>query len=375
MTKLTVTLLTAAGLLALAGCKSEVMQDRSYQPAEPQNDPGVRTTASNSRQPMAPASEQTPGTSQVSPAPAPAGGRPTYQPMSGTYTNEGLADDAAPRRRPGRKAAARSGGAPAGKGGIYVVKPGDTLGKIAYRHRISVKALRDANKLDPKRDKALRVGQKLTIPGGRAASGGAPCAGPAKGGKKAPAARPANAPKLNADGTYTMVRGDTIPKVARKFGVRAKALQQANNLSDEETTKLQIGHKLIIPTGSDAQVKAAPKGKAKTAKKAQAPKKAAAPAAAPEQAPAKPETETPLPPPAAETTPAAAPVPTPPPAAQVDSAAQSESSAFVRVGDAKTLDEFAARNNTTTAELLRLNPSLDPAAPLKSDEMLFVPKK
>jgi len=373
MTKLTVTLLTAAGLLALAGCKSEVMQDRSYQPAEPQNDPGVRTAASSSRQPMAPASEQTPGTSQV--APAPAGGRPTYQPMSGTYANEGLADDAAPRRRSGRKAA-RSGGAPAGKGGIYVVKPGDTLGKIAYRFHVPLKALRDANKLDPKRDKALRVGQKLTIPGRKAAApGSAPCAGPAKGGKKGPAARPANAPKLNADGTYTMVRGDTIPKVARKFGIRAKALQQANNLSDEETTKLQIGHKLIIPTGAEAQVKAAPKGKAKPAKKAQAPKKAAAPAPAPEQAPAKPETETPPPPPAAETTPAPAPVPTPPPAAQVDSAAQSESSAFVRVGDAKTLDEFAARNNTTTAELLRLNPSLDPAAPLKSDEMLFVPKK
>ena len=372
MTKLTVTLLTAAGLLALAGCKSEVMQDRSYQPAEPQNDPGVRTAASSSRQPMAPASEQTPGTSQVSPAPAPAGGRPTYQPMSGTYTNEGLADDAAPRRRPGRKAA-RNAGAPAGKGGIYVVKPGDTLGKIAYRHRISVKALRDANKLDPKRDKSLRVGQKLTIPGAKGAA--AAPAEKAAPGKKGPAARPANAPKLNADGTYTMVRGDSIPKVARKFGIRAKALQQANNLSDEDTTRLQIGHKLIIPTGSDAQAKAAPKGKTRTAKKAQAPKKAAAPAAAPGQAPAKPETETPPPPPAAETTPAAAPAPALPPAAQVESAAQSESSSFVRVGDAKTLDEFAARNNTTTAELLRLNPSLDPAAPLKSDEMLFVPKK
>ena len=294
--------------------------------------------------------------------------------MEGTYSNEGLADDAAPRRRSGRPGA-RNAGAPAGKGGVYVVKPGDTLGKIACRHHISVKALRDANKLDPKRDKFLRAGQKLIIPGGKAAAPGAKAApgGKTAPGKKAAAGRPANAPKLNSDGTYTMVRGDTIPKVARKFGVRAKALQQANNLSDEDTTKLQIGHKLVIPTGSDAQAKAAPKGKARTAKKAQAPKKAAA---ASEQAPAKPETETPPPPPAAENTSAsAAPAPALPPAAQVDSAAQSESSSFVRVGDAKTLEEFAARNNTTTAELLRLNPSLDPAAPLKSDDMLFVPKK
>lgn len=374
MTKVTVTLLTAAGLLALAGCKSEVMQDRTY--AEPQNDPGSHAAAPAARQPMPPAADQPVRASQSAPAPAPAPARTraNYRPMEGTYSNEGLADDAAPRRRSGR-AAARNAGAPAGKGGVYVVKPGDTLGKIAYRHHISVKALRDANKLDPKRDKFLRAGQKLTIPGAKAAPGGAFCATPAKGGKKGPAARPANAPKLNADGTYTMVRGDTIPKVARKFGIRAKALQQANNLSDEETTKLQIGHKLVIPTGSDAQARTAPKS-ARTVKKAQAPKKAA-PAAASEQAPAKAETETPPPPPAAEnaSVPAADPAAALPPATQVDSAAQSESSSFVRVGDAKTLDEFAARNNTTTAELLRLNPSLDPAAPLKSDDMLFVPKK
>ena len=369
MTKVTVTLLTAAGLLALAGCKSEVMQDRTYKPAEPQNDPAYRTAAPGARQPMASSSSEQ--AAQTAPA-----ARPAYQPMTGTYGSEGLADDAAPRGRSGRRAV-RGTGAPAGPGGVYVVKPGDTLGKIAYRHRISVKALRDANKLDPKRDKYLRAGQKLIIPGGRAAApGGAFCATPAKGGKKGPAARPANAPKLNADGTYTMVRGDTIPKVARKFGIRAKALQQANNLSDEDTTKLQVGHKLIIPAGADAQVKTAPKGK--TAKKSQAPKKAA-PAApadpAPAPAPAKTE-DTPQLPPATDTSSGAsagAPAPTLPPA--TDSTAKSEGSTFVMVGDAKTLEEFAARNNTTTAEIIRLNPQLDPAAPLKSGDMLFVPKK
>ena len=363
MTKVTVTLLTAAGLLALAGCKSEVMQDRTYKPAEPQNDPAYRTAAPGTRQPMASSSEQ-------SARPAQAGARANYQPMTGTYASDGLADDAAPRRRSGRRAV-RGTGAPAGPGGVYVVKPGDTLGKIAYRHRISVKALRAANKLDPKQDKSLRPGRKLIIPGGRAA---APATGPAKGGKKGPAARPANAPKLNADGTYTMVRGDTIPKVARKFGIRAKALQQANNLSDEDTTKLQIGHKLVIPAGADAQVRTAPKAQAKGAKKAPAARKAA-PAAAPAPTPAKTE-ETPQLPPATDTTSSAsveAPAATLPP--PTNASAQSESSTFVMVGDAKTLEEFAARNNTTTAELLRLNPRLDPAAPLKSGDMLFVPKK
>lgn len=45
----------------------------------------------------------------------------------------------------------------------YKVKKGDSLGKIAAKHRISLSALRKANKnLDPKK---LRVGQTLNIPG------------------------------------------------------------------------------------------------------------------------------------------------------------------------------------------------------------------
>jgi len=165
------------------------------------------------------------------------------------------------------------------------------------------------------------------------------------------------------------------PPPARKFGIRAKALQQANNLSDEETTKLQIGHKLVIPAGSDAQAKAAPKGKAKTAKKSPAPRKAA-PAADPAPVTAKPETETPPPlPPADNASVDPQPAALPPSAPAADPAAGNESSSFVMVGDAKTLDEFAAKHNTTTAELLKLNPRLDPAAPLKSGDMLFVPKK
>jgi len=367
MKKATVTLLTAAGLLALAGCKSEVMQDRSYEPAEPQNDPDVRTTA--------PMSRRQPARQAQAPVESGRAARPSYQPMSGDYARDGIADDAAPRRRAPGKRGARGGapayrdGAPA-KGGIYLVKPGDTLGKIAFKNHVSVKALRDANKLDPKRDKFLRVGQKLVIPGGKAAPGGAPCAGPAKGGKKGPAARPANAPKLNADGTYTMVRGDTIPKVARKFGIRAKALQQANNLSDEDTTKLQIGHKLVIPAGADAQVKSAPKARG-AAKAKPAAKKKAAPAAAPAAADAaKDDAGANLPPPASDGQTGGGTLMPPP---TTDN--QVESSNFVPVGEAKTPAEFAAKHNITLEELLKLNPQLDPAAPLESNKMLFVPKK
>ena len=246
-------MLMAAGLMFLAGCKTEVMRDRPLDP--PQNDPVERGNAQSYR-PMegdngvAPAPIATPA-----PAPAPA---PGFRPMEGGFNGDGV-EEQAPRRRAPR---ARRAAAPAAAGSVYIVKAGDTLGRIAYRHHVSVSALRKANNRTPEQDRFLRPGTKLVIPG--AAVKAAPAG--KKGAAPAPRAAKKSA-KLNADGTYTMVKGDTIPKVARMFGVRAKALQRANNLTDEETTRLQIGHKLVIPTGADAKV---------GAKKSTAPRKKAA---------------------------------------------------------------------------------------------------
>jgi LysM repeat protein len=44
---------------------------------------------------------------------------------------------------------------------LYVVKPGDTLSKVAKRYGVSQKALLDANRL---RDRNVRAGQKLVLP-------------------------------------------------------------------------------------------------------------------------------------------------------------------------------------------------------------------
>ena len=370
MNKTTITLLAVAGIFALAGCKHEVMQDRQYAPAGPQEDPAVK------QQPAAAPQTELP--------PAQAGKKQEaepvqelrYQPMSGSYSNDGIADDAAPRKKSAKSGKSSRAGkgskAATAQGGVYIVKPKDTLGRIAAAHKVSLTALREANDLDPKRDKFLRVGTKLTIPGSKKAAAGKSSA------KKASRSKGIkNSSKLNADGTYTMVRGDSIPKVARKFGIRARALQRANNLTDEETTKLQIGHKLIIPTGDDAVV-----GKAKSAKgKRTAPKAAAKKAEVKEQTvlpPAAPTEET-APaaalPPAAPAAPQAETGALPPAAPAADTVNVVESSNFVAAGDAKTLAEFAAKHNTSVEELCKLNPQLDPAAPLDPNKMLFIPKK
>jgi cell wall-associated NlpC family hydrolase len=52
-------------------------------------------------------------------------------------------------------------------GGTHVVRKGDTLGKIARAHHVSVAKIREANGLDGTR---LSVGTKLVLPGGKAHS-------------------------------------------------------------------------------------------------------------------------------------------------------------------------------------------------------------
>ena len=360
-------MLMAAGLMFLAGCKTEVMRDRHFPGGSPQDDPEMRQGA----QPMRPMD----GGTDVAPQSAPVENVNTpvqrgFRPMEGTYAGDGIEDET-PRRRAPRKAQAVKLIDRDTAGSVYIVKPGDTLGRIARKYGVSVKALRDANNRTPAQDRFLRPGTKLVIPGGKAAAAPA-----ARKGNKGAAAPRKNASKLNADGTYTMVRGDNIPKVARMFGIRAKALQRANNLTDEETTRLQIGHKLVIPTGEDAKI-----GSRKAPRKA-ARKAPAAPAKRTEKA-----TQTPPPPPAVNdgnpnTPPPPPPVPAttgedsaavlPPPApvAGADNAGTN----FVPVAGSTSLEEFAAKNNTTVAEVIRLNPQIDRNTPIANYGMLYVPR-
>lgn len=64
----------------------------------------------------------------------------------------------------------------------------------------------------------------------------------------APAAKGAAAAPtgvLNADGTYTIGSGDTLAKVARKFGVKLDAIEAENPGLDP--ARLRVGQKIRIP--------------------------------------------------------------------------------------------------------------------------------
>jgi LysM repeat protein len=115
----------------------------------------------------------------------------------------------------------------------YVIASGDTLGAIAHKNGLALKALMDANPgINPKK---LHIGQKVQIPAG--ASSVASAASP---GAAAPdmAAAPGDAT------TYTVKSGDTLSKIAKLNHTTFKKIMALNDL---KTTSIKVGQKLKVP--------------------------------------------------------------------------------------------------------------------------------
>jgi LysM repeat protein len=130
--------------------------------------------------------------------------------------------------------------APAGT--EYIVVAGDTLGKIAKKNGVTLKALESANPdVNPKH---LKVKQKLVIPAGATSSGGVTPLAPADN----------SAADTTSETTYTVKSGDTLHRIAKKFGTSVKAIESENNLS---TTKIKVGQKLKIPAKAESAAPAA----------------------------------------------------------------------------------------------------------------------
>jgi LysM repeat protein len=116
----------------------------------------------------------------------------------------------------------------------YVVVHGDTLGKIAKKNGVTLSALKAANPgVDPAK---LKIGQKLTIPGG------GPAAPAMTGG-------PAAIGSGVAGETYTVKSGDSLTKIAKAHGTTVKAIRAENNLT---TDHIKVGQKLKIPARAEA---------------------------------------------------------------------------------------------------------------------------
>lgn len=112
----------------------------------------------------------------------------------------------------------------------YVVRPGDTLGSIAARHGVSVSALARANgivNID-----RIYIGQNLVIPG---QSGGTPTQPTQPTQPSAPAA---------GTGTYIVQPGDTLAKIAARYGTTVARLVALNGLANPD--RIWVGQRLKV---------------------------------------------------------------------------------------------------------------------------------
>jgi len=112
----------------------------------------------------------------------------------------------------------RSGRRPA----VHVVRSGDSLWRIAKRHRMDVNTLARLNGMGA--NDMLRTGQKLVLNRGSSGGGGSSSSGGAK--------------------TYKVRSGDTLSRIAKSFGVSVNDIVNWNGISRHST--LRIGQRLTI---------------------------------------------------------------------------------------------------------------------------------
>jgi LysM repeat protein len=130
---------------------------------------------------------------------------------------------------------------PAGQ--IYLVKAGDSLWKIAKAHNTSVSALKQANGLASDN---LKIGQKIRLPSA------APSAVVASA--SASDWREPGTYQENGQTVHYVDAGESLAIIAKKYSVKADELARANNISDAR--RIQVGQRLVIPTGATATASA-----------------------------------------------------------------------------------------------------------------------
>jgi murein DD-endopeptidase MepM/ murein hydrolase activator NlpD len=138
---------------------------------------------------------------------------------------------------------------PPAKGETIEVRTGDTIYRLAKRHRLSASALMSANDLA---NGNIRPGQKLVLPSGGKAIAGATMKKPSTQAERFQAAvpLPATAPApeggANPEGSYLVKSGDSLYAIASRHKVALAELQSANGITDPY--KVRPGTLLRMPS-------------------------------------------------------------------------------------------------------------------------------
>jgi membrane-bound lytic murein transglycosylase D len=111
----------------------------------------------------------------------------------------------------------------------YRVRPGDTLGKIASRHGVSVSKLADWNGL--RNSNRIHVGQRLVL----YSRGASTATASASGGTRSRT-------------THVVRSGDTLGAIASRYGVSVSSLRAMNGLGQRSV--IRPGQRLVVSGGS-----------------------------------------------------------------------------------------------------------------------------
>ena len=127
--------------------------------------------------------------------------------------------------RPGQEVVIPGSGGAAAQ--VHVVGKGETLASIAKKYSASISAIAKAN--DVPNPDLIRVGQKLAIPSG---GGGG------------------SAPSSATTAYHVVARGETLASIAAKYGVTAEAIAKANGISNPgliyEGTRLALSGETFV---------------------------------------------------------------------------------------------------------------------------------
>jgi N-acetylmuramoyl-L-alanine amidase len=115
------------------------------------------------------------------------------------------------------------------------VEAGETFFGIARRYGLTAAALRAAN--PDARWESVRIGEELRIP--PAPRTAATPTRPGAGGRTASGRRTATARRV-----HVVERGETLFGIARRYNVRARQIQDANDMRGDQ---VRIGQRLVIP--------------------------------------------------------------------------------------------------------------------------------
>jgi LysM repeat protein len=175
--------------------------------------------------PIAPPGSQT----APSPTPITVGPLPVLTPLvvpattTGTGQTTTTGSSGVPTANPAPTT--QSGTVATGANVTYIVKSGDSLGAVAKQFGVTSSAIMQANNIaDPSR---IYIGQRLIIPGAAATPGASATA------------------SATAGTVYVVKPGDSLSKIAVKYGVTVSAIVKANNLKNSNV--IYSGQKLTIP--------------------------------------------------------------------------------------------------------------------------------